>query len=300
MSGSHPVVGMSAEAIAHTDQLRARLAEAVATDDVREAKAVVGAADTLRDVCRRTKASEADQRAYAALSLEAQAAAGRILRESPIGKGRKCTTLGHLDIDRHESQRWQSVGDVPDDTLAAYVAKPDEELTRAGLLAYHRRIESGITDDEADDWYTPAWLFDQLGLTFDIDVCAPLNPAHRTCPAKLYLTEADDGLQTHWHGLIWCNPPYSDPAPWSRRWAEHPEGLLLTHISPKARRMVESWRAADAMILFSGMFFNRPNGETHTPYWSIQLLARGRGAVDALRGVQGDWASPVFRAVRHG
>lgn len=30
--------------------------------------------------------------------------------------------------------------------------------------------QDGLT---SDDYYTPRWLFDRMGITFDLDVCAP-------------------------------------------------------------------------------------------------------------------------------
>lgn len=78
----------------------------------------------------------------------------------------------------------------------------------------------------SDAWYTPAWLFDGLGLTFDLDVAAPAEPLP-WIPARERYTVADDGLAQPWHGTVWCNPPYSAPTAWCRRWANHPAGCLL-------------------------------------------------------------------------
>lgn len=79
---------------------------------------------------------------------------------------------------------------------------------------------------DSDDWYTPAWIFDGLGLTFDLDVAAPdTGPLH--VPARRYYTVADDGLGQPWEGLVWCNPPYSAPTRWCARYAEHTDGALI-------------------------------------------------------------------------
>jgi DNA N-6-adenine-methyltransferase (Dam) len=104
-----------------------------------------------------------------------------------------------------------------------------------------------------DDWYTPRWLFDAAGLMFDMDVAAPVNPAYRTCPARRYLTAADDGLICEWNGLVWMNPPYSNMTPWVHRWAAHPTGLALL---PAARN--SAWRgvltrSADALALIDAV-----------------------------------------------
>ena len=67
----------------------------------------------------------------------------------------------------------------------------------------------------SDDCYTPRWVFDAMGLTFDLDVAAPPGgPWH--VPAARYYTAEDDGLTSPWDGLVWCNPPYSRMKDWAR------------------------------------------------------------------------------------
>lgn len=65
----------------------------------------------------------------------------------------------------------------------------------------------------SDDWSTPSWLILQLEHEFgpfDVDVCC--RP--ETAKAPRYFTRDEDGLQQPWTGRVWCNPPYSDVAPW--------------------------------------------------------------------------------------
>ena len=95
-----------------------------------------------------------------------------------------------------------------------------------------------MTPRTTDEWYTPPWLFSAAGVTFDLDVCAPVDPILRTCPARAYFTAEDDGLTQPWHGLVWMNPPYSKAEPWVRRWADHADGLALVPALPEVK-----WRA---------------------------------------------------------
>lgn len=44
----------------------------------------------------------------------------------------------------------------------------------------------------SDDWYTPAEIFDALGLMFDLDPCSP-GPGHWV-PARRIYTKTDDGI----------------------------------------------------------------------------------------------------------
>lgn len=180
----------------------------------------------------------------------------------------------------------------PIDALAALAA---EEKVRAE----HDRQTKLAADREAkrhDDWYTPRWLFDQLGVTFDLDVCAPIDPARRTVPARRYYTQDDDGLTQPWTGLVWCNPPYSAPQPWMQRFAEHDNGMLLSVVSAKTGRMAPHWRTADRIVMFAGMVFDRPDGSTEAPYLPLTLCARGPAA-ELLTDIEHKWAGPVLQRI---
>lgn len=78
----------------------------------------------------------------------------------------------------------------------------------------------------SDDYYTPSWVFERMGLEFDLDVCAPPGGID-WIPAKRYFTQADDGLAQPWEGRVWMNPPYSDPGPWVRKFVTHRNGICL-------------------------------------------------------------------------
>ncbi len=54
-------------------------------------------------------------------------------------------------------------------------------------------------DITTNDYYTPKWLFDAMGLEFDIDVAAPAQGIP-WIPAKRWFSQADDGLAQEWGG----------------------------------------------------------------------------------------------------
>jgi hypothetical protein len=134
--------------------------------------------------------------------------------------------------------------------------------------------------DTSDDCYTPRWIFDASGLTFDLDVAAPANPAFRTCPAKRYLTPVEDGLCQPWEGLIWMNPPYSRCSPWVERFARHRCGLALLPAVKEVYWLGWLLECADAVTLI-GADFARPDGSVKAPPLLI-LAGCGQAAAEAV------------------
>lgn len=172
----------------------------------------------------------------------------------------------------------------------------DRKISISKAEAIVKNRAAGIADSDGDSWFTPTWLFDQMALTFDLDVCAPRNSEHRTVPAGSYYTEDDDGLTSPWHGLVWCNPPYSKPEPWADKMIGHGNGVLLTHMPNNAAWAVRAQRAADAVRLIQSMHFVRPNGATQRPGYSLMLLAYGDLAAKALANVDGEMVGPYWMA----
>lgn len=134
---------------------------------------------------------------------------------------------------------------------------------------------------DTDDWYTPEWVFNGLGLEFDLDVAAPPGGVPWV-PAANYYTESDDGLLQPWSGLVWCNPPYSAPTAWCYKWAEHPDGLILLRADLSTRGPLAAFSAADVLWVPGRRleFVNGHGGATSSVYFSTVLLGRGPAAVD--------------------
>lgn len=79
------------------------------------------------------------------------------------------------------------------------------------------------------EYYTPKWIFDNLGMHFDVDVCSP--PGGSNVPATKYYDIKDDGLTQKWEGLVWCNPPFNECAKWMDRFMRHGHGVALIPVS---------------------------------------------------------------------
>lgn len=80
-------------------------------------------------------------------------------------------------------------------------------------IAVPARPHSGFahesTKNESVEWFTPKWIFDALGLEFDLDPCSPGQGLSHV-PAKRVYTKDDDGLISPWRPgeLLFLNPPY--------------------------------------------------------------------------------------------
>jgi len=132
-----------------------------------------------------------------------------------------------------------------------------------------------------DDYYTPRWIFDALGLTFDLDVaCPPEGPIN--VPAARWYTAADDGLAQPWTGRVWMNPPYSNPSPWVARFLEHGNGIALLPYS-KSKWLQSLWDSDAAIVYIYTIKFERLdhtlNGSTPFP---LALWALGDDNIQAL------------------
>jgi len=151
---------------------------------------------------------------------------------------------------------------------------------------------------DTDDWYTPAWVFEGLGLRFDLDVAAPPGGVPWV-PADSFYTESDDGLLQPWFGLVWCNPPYSAPTAWCDRWAEHSDGLLLVRADLSTGGPFRAFRAADAVWVPKGRlgFVNGFGGRSPDVTFSSVLLGRGVAAVGGMRRLEAAAGGCVRRLV---
>jgi hypothetical protein len=146
------------------------------------------------------------------------------------------------------------------------------------------RLFSVERNADSDDWYTPQWVFDGMGVIFDMDVAAPPGGV-AWVPAVRSLSESDDGLLTPWAGYVWCNPPYSAPTQWCRKWAAHePGGCILIRSDLSTSGPFAAFSAADAAYFAPKrlQFVNGRGGKTGAVNFSTVILARGRVCVDGL------------------
>ena len=140
------------------------------------------------------------------------------------------------------------------------------------------------TTKTTDDWYTPKWVFDGLGLTFDLDVASPGDGTDHV-PARKRYTINDDGLNQQWHGLVWCNPPYSEPKKWCYRYENHPNAIILIRADLSTKGPFAAFTASDAIWIPRGrlQFVNGRGGKTGAVNFSTIMLGRGQQAAEAMQ-----------------
>lgn len=128
------------------------------------------------------------------------------------------------------------------------------------------RVGGGVkADPTKDERYTRretlSWALRLLGIrAFGLDVAA-CRAAH---VAPRFYTKRENGLVRPWRArFVWCNPPYSDIAPWvARAWAsaELVEFEALAMLIPATRteqpwwqELIEPWRDRAPRVFAPGI-----------------------------------------------
>jgi hypothetical protein len=136
----------------------------------------------------------------------------------------------------------------------------------------------------SDDYWTPKWIFDALGVKFDLDVaCPPQGPPHT--PAKAFYTQETDGLASPWWGNVWMNPPFSNSTPWVRKFMQHANGVCLVPFS-KSKWCSELWQDAHGIaILPPNLKFDSDHAKTGSIFMPTIMAAYGKSNLEALKNI---------------
>lgn len=139
---------------------------------------------------------------------------------------------------------------------------------------------------ESDERYTPSWVFEYLGLTFDVDVCAPIDGAKNT-PCRKHFSIIDDGLTQEWQGLIYMNPPYSSPKLWMEKFRNHNNGVALVATS-QGKWFTEAWYDERTYLVpMPNIKFETANGVMpYTAPFRSWLIAMGTEAQSAAKRLE--------------
>ena len=137
---------------------------------------------------------------------------------------------------------------------------------------------------QSNEWYTPKYIFDALGCTFDMDVAnAAIGGAHVPCRSSI----SANSLEREWVGFIWMNAPFEGRnglVPWLDKFFVHGNGIALVPDRTSAPWWQAAARRSSAVLFIDGKVkFERPDGSIgKQPGTGTTLLARGRSALEAL------------------
>ena len=109
------------------------------------------------------------------------------------------------------------------------------------------------TYNESKEWYTPRFIFQKLGVDFDLDPCSPGYDIVPWIPVQFHYTVKDNGLVAPWHGNVFMNPPYGSDTPrWMKRLSEHGNGIALVFARPDTKWFHDYIPKADAICFVKG------------------------------------------------
>lgn len=141
------------------------------------------------------------------------------------------------------------------------------------------------THGESDEWYTPKWVIEAIGLDYDLDPASPPEGPRHVLAGTYY---CQNGEGREWLGRVWMNPPFGNQETkrlWLARFFSHGHGVALLPDRTSAPWFHEYAPMADALLWVRGKIkFERPDGSIgKSPGTGTVLMACGPDCVDALR-----------------
>lgn len=117
-------------------------------------------------------------------------------------------------------------------------------------------MSTGFTHEtygkETVDWYTPPWVFEKMGIRFDLDPCHPIKRIEWIPVDKTYNIN-DDGLRSEWNGNVWLNPPYGKyTKDWLKKLNSHGNGIALVFSRTDCAWFHDSVVNADSILFLKG------------------------------------------------
>lgn len=139
---------------------------------------------------------------------------------------------------------------------------------------------------KSDEWYTPKYIFDALGVRFDLEAAAPWDRSGLFVPADDFISA--NSLSLKWQGFVWLNPPFEGrnaKKAWLDKMHQHGNGIVLAPDRTSAPWWQEAALKCDALMMIAGKIkFIRPDGTTgDSPSNGTTLFAYGYDAVEAIK-----------------
>lgn len=132
------------------------------------------------------------------------------------------------------------------------------------------------TINESKEWYTPLYLFEGLGVSFDLDPCSPGPDKVPWVPATKHFTASDNGLKQPWKTseFVFINPPYGEDTPkWMEKLALHGNGIALVFNRSETEWFQRYVPKADVVLFISGRVNFIPAWLADR-YWSGECMTK--------------------------
>lgn len=149
-----------------------------------------------------------------------------------------------------------------------------------GMIEPSQLLSVPIQENDSDERYTPRWVFDGLGLDFDLDPASPVGGGD-CVPARKKYTRNDDGLDQRWNGLVWLNPPFSEATKWADKFRDHGDGIFLGPVA-NARWWLDLVRVADLVWHCRDFAFTHPTHAGRRSSMPLAFVALGSTAAVGL------------------
>lgn len=151
---------------------------------------------------------------------------------------------------------------------------------------------------KSDEYYTPKYIVDGLGCSFDMDVASPVDRSFCHIVAQEYITE--DSLNKEWKGFVWMNPPYGNEKlkeAFVKKFVDHANGIALMPDRTNANWWQMMAEKCDAFLFtYDKIKFIRADGSiADSPSNGSTLFAIGEEATKALINAQNKDIGMVFR-----
>jgi len=156
-------------------------------------------------ICGTSHADAAKQMQVSTRSVESAAAVQRTGAPELVAA---------VDAGRVSVSAAADVATLPEDEQREVVAKgPKEVQTKAREIREAKRPHVANNSGEME-WYTPPDIIERARNVMGGIDCDPASSkkANETIKAETFYTVHDNGLERKWHGNVWLNPPYGQPA----------------------------------------------------------------------------------------
>lgn len=137
------------------------------------------------------------------------------------GRGKKNADLGCFSLS--DAEALTNITQQQVSKWAKKLAKPEQYRVYLLGAAYHAAMMSSEDGEVANhrakgtgenEWYTPAPYIEIARQVMGVINLDPASSelANETVKAEQIFTLNENGLNEDWHGNVWMNPPYSQPA----------------------------------------------------------------------------------------